>query len=175
MPDPARSLTVDQPANAASQRLRSLIDHVYTFLKWLHVLTACIGFGSNVTHFFWLLAANRDPPSRANTLRLVKKIDDRLAVPAYAVTVICGVVMWWWRWPAGSSWLITALVLTLVMAVMGTAYGPFMKRWIRLAGEPGPENPALAPLSRQLTFWWATISLGVLAVLWLMVWKPDLW
>jgi uncharacterized membrane protein len=66
---------------------------IYLSLKWLHIASACIGFGSNVTHIFWLLAANADPVHRSNILRLIKKIDDRLAVPAYIVTTICGTAM----------------------------------------------------------------------------------
>jgi len=151
------------------------VPEFYTFLKWLHVVSACIGFGSNVTHFFWLLSANSDPHSRANMLRLVKKIDDRLAVPAYVLAIACGVAMWWLRWPADASWIVASVAITALLAAMGTAYGPFMKRWIRLAREPVPEPPQLAALSRRLTAWWAAISLSVLVVLYLMVWKPDLW
>ena len=66
---------------------------IYLSLKWLHIASACIGFGSNVTHIFWLLAANADPVHGSNILRLIKKIDDRLAVPAYIVTTICGTAM----------------------------------------------------------------------------------
>ena len=146
----------------------------YLVLKWLHIVLACIGFGSNVTHFFWLLAANGNPQARAEILRLVKKIDDRLAVPSYVGAILCGTTMWYWRWPAGSSWMIASLALTLLLAAMGTAYGPLMKRWIRLAYQ-APAGGSLATLSRALTLWWAGIALSVLVVLYLMVWKPALW
>ena len=88
-------------------------------LKWLHISTAAIAFGSNVTHLFWILAANNDPVHRANILRLVKKIDDRLSVPCYAIMVICGVAMWLWQWPAAESWLIASASLTAVLSAMG--------------------------------------------------------
>ena len=65
---------------------------MYFSIKWLHIVGACIGFGSNMTHLFWLLAANGDSENRANILRLVKKIDDYMAVPAWAVTVMAGAV-----------------------------------------------------------------------------------
>lgn len=145
----------------------------YLVLKWLHIAAASIAFGSNVTHFFWLLSANRDPASRANILRLVKKIDDRLAVPAYVVAILCGAVMWYWRWPADSSWAVLSLVLTLILAAMGTAYGPFMKKWIRQA--QAEAGPGPLPLTRVLTIGWAAISVSVFVILYLMVWKPSLW
>ena len=60
---------------------------MYFGIKWIHIIGACIAFGSNVTHLFWILSANGDPANRANILRLVKKIDDYLAIPAYIVTI----------------------------------------------------------------------------------------
>ncbi|MCL4791406.1 MAG: DUF2269 family protein [Gammaproteobacteria bacterium] len=148
---------------------------IYLSLKWLHIASACIGFGSNVTHIFWLLAANADPVHRSNILRLIKKIDDRLAVPAYVVTTICGTVMWLALWPTNTPWIIVSLVVTLVLAAMGTAYGPFMKRWIRLTALQQAEQRQIAGLSRVLTTAWIGITVSVFAVLYLMVWKPVLW
>ena len=147
----------------------------YLWLKWLHIVAACVAFGSNVTHFFWLIGARNDSRGRASILRLIKKIDDRLAVPAYVVTILCGAVMWYWRWPANSSWVVVSLALTVVLAAMGIAYGPLMKRWIRAAETETPGAADSFPLARGLTAWWAAISLSVLVVLYLMVWKPALW
>jgi len=148
---------------------------VYIGLKWLHIATAAIAFGSNVTHFFWIVAANRDPVHRANILRLVKRIDDRMSVPCYAVMVACGIAMWLWRWPLASSWLIASLALTALLSAMGIAFGPFMLRWIRVAGNPPADAPMLALLQRRLTRWWAGLILTVPVILYWMVWKPLLW
>jgi uncharacterized membrane protein len=147
----------------------------YLVLKWLHVVAACIAFGSNVTHFFWILSANRDPVNGANILRVVKVIDDRLAVPAYVVTILCGATMWLWRWPFASSWIWTSLVLSTILTVMGISFGPFMKRWIQLAKDPSPENQPLFTLARRLTIWWGVIAVSVIVIFYLMVWKPALW
>jgi uncharacterized membrane protein len=147
---------------------------LYIAIKWFHVLGVCIGFGSNVTHIFWLLSANADIVSGAEKLRVVKKIDDRLAVPAYVVAIGCGIAMWLWRWPLMSSWIIVSLVLSIVLTVMGISFGPFMKRWIMLAGEqPGGEQ--LLRLSRRLTMWWIFIAATVLIILYMMVLKPVYW
>jgi len=148
---------------------------VYIGLKWLHVVAACVAFGSNVTHFFWLISANRDPVNRANILRVVKKVDDRLAVPAYVVTIACGATMWLWRWPVDTPWVIVSLILSVILTVMGISFGPFMKRWIRLAKEPVGADRSLLTLAHRLTTWWAGISISVLIILYLMVWKPELW
>lgn len=148
---------------------------VYLGIKWLHIICACIGFGSNVTHLFWLIAANRDPVNRANILGLVKKIDDRMAVPAYIVAVTCGSIMWFWQWPGNSSWLIASVILTAVLATTGIIYGPFMKKWIRLAREEQSDGTALPVLARRLTWLWAGITGSAFMILFLMVRKPMLW
>mgnify|MGYP003477067037 FL=1 len=148
---------------------------IYLSLKWLHVASASIGFGSNVTHIFWLLAANADTLHGSNILRLIKKIDDRLAVPAYIVTTICGTTMWLSLWPTNTPWIIVSLVVTLVLATMGTIYGPFMKRWIRLTTQPQADAQQIAGLSRVLTSAWIGITVSVFVVLYLMIWKPVLW
>lgn len=148
---------------------------IYLSLKWLHVASACIGFGSNVTHIFWLLAANADPVHGSNILRLIKKIDDRLAVPAYVVTTICGAAMWLSLWPTNTPWIVVSLVVTLILATMGTVYGPFMKKWIRLTAAANPDLQQIAGLSRLLTTAWIGITVSVFGVLYLMIWKPLLW
>ena len=148
---------------------------IYLSLKWLHVASACIGFGSNVTHIFWLLAANADPVHGSNILRLIKKIDDRLAVPAYVVTTICGAAMWLSLWPTNTPWIVVSLVVTLILATMGTVYGPFMKKWIRLTAAVNPDLQQIAGLSRLLTTAWIGITVSVFGVLYLMIWKPLLW
>ncbi len=149
--------------------------NLYIALKWLHIATGAIAFGSNVTHLCWIVAANRDPVHRANILRLVKQIDDRLSVPCYAVMVVCGVAMWLWQWPLAASWLIASAILTAVLSIMGISFGPFMHRWIRVAGNPSADSAMLALLQRRLTRWWAGLILVVPLILYWMVRKPLLW
>ncbi len=148
---------------------------MYFGIKWLHIIGACIGFGSNVTHLFWIMSANGDPANRANILRLVKKIDDYMAIPAWVVTVAAGMTMWLWKWPTNTSWIIASLILTTILTVMGISYGPFMNRWIRMAREQ-PDDTVVLPLwARRLTLWWAAIAGSTFIIIFLMVRKPMLW
>jgi len=151
------------------------VPDLYFTLKWLHVLGACIGFGSNITHLFWIFSANRDPINRANILRLVKRIDDGVAIPAYIVAIACGMTMWLWQWPVNTSWIIVSLVISTILTIMGISFGPFMKRWIRLAKENPAGGQSLPVLARRLTVWWAGISITVFGIIYLMVRKPTFW
>lgn len=148
---------------------------MYFSLKWLHIVGACIGFGSNVTHLFWILSANRDPANRANILRLVKKIDDYMAIPAYIVTIGAGMTMWLWKWPTNTPWIVASLILSAVLTFMGISYGPFMKKWIRMARERPGDIARLTVFARRLTIWWAGIAASVFVIIYLMVRKPMLW
>ena len=148
---------------------------LYIGLKWLHVVGACIGFGSNVAHLFWLMSANVDTVSGAEKLRVVKKIDDFLSVPAYVVAIGCGIAMWLLHWPIYTSWIIVSLVLSTILTIMGISFGPFMKKWIRMAGEHAPGEGPLGVMARRLTIWWAFIVLSVFVILYLMISKPMLW
>ena len=150
----------------------------YITLKWLHIATAAIAFGSNMTHFFWLIAANAkgggDPAHRSDILRLVKKIDDRLAVPCYAIMVACGASMWIMQWPLNSSWIVISLVLTTIITIMGISFGPFMNRWVKMA-KADPMDERLPVWSRRLTIWWGMICLSVPVIMYFMVFKPSYW
>jgi uncharacterized membrane protein len=159
---------------AAKSGERLPMAELYIFLKWLHIGSAAVAFGSNVTHMFWIIAANADPVHRANILRLVKKIDDRLAVPSYAILVACGVSMWIMNWPLNSSWIIMSLILTTIVTIMGISFGPFMNRWIRMA-RAEPADSRLPVWTRRLTIWWGAICLSVPVILYFMVFKPTLW
>lgn len=153
-----------------------MIDY-YELLKWLHICSAAIAFGSNATHLFWLIGANSsdNPGERSNILRLVKKIDDRMAIPAYITLVVCGAAMWLWKWPLWDSWIIVSLVLTLVLSAMGISFGPFMIRWIKLARDNSAGDEALEGFSRKLTLWWGTFVVTVPIILYFMVSKPHFW
>ncbi len=134
-----------------------------------------MGFGSNVAHLFWLMSANTDGASGAEKLRVVKKIDDLMSVPAYVVTIGCGVTMWLWTWPLNTSWIVVSATLATILTVMGISFGPFMHKWIKLATEQQPGEEQLARLSKRLTWWWASIVLSVVLILYLMIWKPTFW
>jgi len=148
---------------------------LYISLKWLHVVGACIGFGSNLAHLFWLISANADSSSGAEKLRVVKKIDDLLSVPAYAIAIGCGITMWLMQWPTNTSWIIVSLVLSTILTIMGISFGPFMKKWIRMADEHALGDGPLRKMSYRLTGWWALIVASVLVILYLMITKPAFW
>ena len=87
----------------------------------------------------------------------------------YTVTIACGMTMWLWKWPTNTSWIIPSLILSAILTVMGISFGPFMKRWIRLAQNNPYDQTMLPGWSRRLTIWWAGIAGSVFVIIFLMV------
>ena len=151
--------------------------NAYAILKFLHVLLAIMAVGANVTYGVWLSRAARDPRHLPFALRGVKRLDDRLANPAYALLLVTGVAMIYagrLRW--ATPWLLTGLVLYGGLLVLGLAgYTPLLRRQIVALEAEGPDSPAYRRLSGRGTLPGAVIAVVVLLIIFLMVAKPALW
>src|SRR5512144_2182601 len=106
---------------------------LYLLLKWLHVLSAIVAVGANITYGIWIARASRNPDFLPFTLRCIKLIDDRLANPAYGALLITGLLMVFTvRFPLTTPWLLTALVLYVLVALVGLfGYTPTLRRQIQ--------------------------------------------
>jgi uncharacterized membrane protein len=150
---------------------------LYLFLKWLHVLSAIVALGTNLTYGIWLTQATRSPETLLFTLRTVKILDDRLANPAYIFSLITSLAM---VYVGGLSlwtpWLLLAVVLYVAAVLLGIfGYSPILNRQIELVESTGPGTEAYIAVARRGTM--LGILLGILAVsiVYLMVTKPQLW
>jgi uncharacterized membrane protein len=151
----------------------------YLVLKWLHVLLAIAAVGSNMTYAVWLArSAKGDPKYLAQVLRTIKFIDDRMANPAYILLLVSGIGMVTLPGNFGPSittpWLLVSLVLYLVAVLLGfLMYTPTLRRQIAAAEGPGVDSEAYritAAQGRQLGIILAVI---VVAIVFLMVVKPN--
>jgi uncharacterized membrane protein len=150
---------------------------LYLFLKWLHVLSAIVALGTNLTYGVWLARAPRSTETLLFTLRTVKILDDRLANPAYIFSLMTGLAM---VYLGGLSlwtpWLLLAVVLYVAAVLLGIfGYSPILNRQIELAESTGPEAEEYIAAARRGAM--VGILLGILAVsiVYLMVTKPLLW
>ncbi|HEX9362895.1 MAG TPA: DUF2269 family protein [Candidatus Dormibacteraeota bacterium] len=147
----------------------------YLVLKLLHILSAIVAVGSNVTYGIWNVRAAGDPSHMGFALKGIKFIDDRIANPAYGVLLLTGLIMMFAGNWGFALWIIITLVLFAAVIVLGIAfYSPLLKNQIRLveAGETvSPEFARLSALSRRFG---PGLGIIVLAILVLMVFKPHL-
>jgi uncharacterized membrane protein len=150
---------------------------LYAVLKYVHVLSAVVAFGANITYALWLTRAEKNPESLAFTLRTVKIIDDRIVNPAYILLFPTG---WWLAslagWPLIMPWILTALILYAVLSIIGLAiYSPTLKKQIALAESVGPASPEYKKISFRSNAIGIMLNILVLIVIYLMVTKPALW
>lgn len=147
----------------------------YRLLVFVHVLSAVVALGSNFTYSIWLSRARRNPEHLAYVLRTVQAIDNRVANPAYGLLLLTGLAMIAWGPHAITErWIISSLVLYAVAIVLGIGfYTPALRRQIAAAETSGPESPEYQRAARRGTTVGVLVSVIVLAILFLMVVKPQ--
>lgn len=151
--------------------------NLYSILKTVHVLSAIIAFGSNITYALWLTRSARNSEHLAFTLRTVKIMDDWIANPAYILLFPTG---WWLAslagWPLTMPWILSALILYAVLSIVGLGiYTPTLKKQIALAESVGPASSEYKKISFRLNAIGIALNILVLIVIYLMVAKPTLW
>ncbi len=150
---------------------------LYATLKYIHILSAIVAFGANITYALWLTRAEKNPASLPFALRTVKIMDDWIANPAYVLLFPTG---WWMasiaKWQLTTPWILTALILYAVLSVVGLAiYSPTLKKQIALAESAGPVSLEYKKISFRSNAIGIVLNILVLIVIYLMVAKPALW
>ena len=145
-------------------------------LKLLHILSAVVAVGANLTYAFWIRRAERDPQHLAWVIGTIRRLDNRIATPSYVVVLITGLLMVFGGYFSfGMSWIQLAIALyVLVVIVAITAFAPAFRRQLA-AAERDPAAPEYRELARRsMLLTWLTIGI-VVVIVYLMVFKPALW
>lgn len=144
-----------------------------TLLKVIHVLAATAAVGTNIGAVFWLRAGGRDPDRLAFAIGGIRRLDKKLAIPAFGVLFLSGVLMvMLGLYDFGQGWIVLAIVLYLGLAVAGaTVMGPALRRVLREA-ERDPNSEAFVAAERtSMRYTIASLAVLILIVI-LMVAKP---
>jgi uncharacterized membrane protein len=146
----------------------------FLLLKWLHVMSAIVAVGSNVTYAMWSTRAKGEPEHLGFVLRGIKVLDDRVANPAYGVLLVTGLIMAFTTYTISTRWILTGLAIFVVMAVLGAAvYSPTLTRQIKALDAEGAASAAyVAADARARAVGMFLGLLAVVAVL-VMVFKPT--
>ena len=148
----------------------------YLTLKFIHIFSAIVAVGSNITYGLWNALSARDPAHLGFTLKSLKFLDDRIANPAYGVLLLTGLVMVFaGNWRLTSLWILLALVLFVAIAVIGFAvFTPLLRNQIKLVEAGQTTSLEFAALSRRSRIVGPVVGVLVLVILALMVFKPTL-
>lgn len=128
-----------------------------------------------MTYFVWLAAMKgRAPTQQTFALETIKKLDARLANPAYGVLPLTGVIMVLISDGLGFTtfWIAFAIGLYILVGVIaGAFFAPSLRRQTDLAGEAG--SPAYEAAARRTRTTGLLTMLPIAGILYLMVMKPT--
>lgn len=142
-------------------------------LKVVHILAAIVAVGSNVTYAFWLARAGRDRERLVFTIEGIRRLDSRIANPAYIVVLLTGLGMVaLGAFSFTTGWILAAIVLYVALVIVGIAFfAPAIKRQLEEAQRDPMSQTYAAAASRSNLFGIATLVVVVVIVV-LMVTKP---
>jgi uncharacterized membrane protein len=149
----------------------------FLVIKWIHVLAAITAVGANITYAMWIARAAREPDVLPFVLRTISTIDRRLANPNYAVLLLTGSLMALQiRIPFTTPWLLTALVLYFLAALLGIVlYAPTARQQRQILETEGFDSPNYKSVARRATWLGIVVTVDVIVIVFLMVMKPMLW
>ena len=148
----------------------------YLPLKLVHVLSAIVGVGSNITYFIWLASMRgRSQQEQSFALRTIRVIDSRLANPAYAILPITGVIMVLIRDIGFTTfWVALAIVLYILVGVFaGALFAPALRRLSEVVDAEGPDSSRYAVAARRTSARGLLTMLPIAGILYVMVLKPT--
>jgi uncharacterized membrane protein len=153
----------------------------YLFVKYLHVVSSTLLFGTGIGSAFYLLATtlSRDVRAVAVVARMVVRADWLFT----ATTAVLQPLTGFWlvhqvQLPLSTPWL-KASIVCYVLAIACWLPVVWLQMRLRdLAAEAAREGTALPPRYWQLFRWWVVLGVPAfflfLALFWLMIAKPAL-
>lgn len=151
----------------------------YFWVKWIHVLSSTLLFGTGlgIAFFMWMAHRGGDVRVIAATARTVVIADACFTAPAVLVQLASG--LWMARilgLPLAQGWVGHSLLL---FVLVGACWLPVLWLQLRardLALQALREGGPLPTAYQRVMRWWFRLGwpafLGVIAIFWLMVLKP---
>jgi uncharacterized membrane protein len=146
---------------------------LFLALKVVHVLSAIVAVGANVTYAFWLRRAGLDRDRLTWTIESVRRLDKRVANPAYILLLITGVLMvLTGAYSFEARWLQLAVVLYVAVALLGIlAFAPAVRLQADEAAKD-PTSPAYTVAARRSNLLGLLTTGVAVVIVVLMVAKP---
>lgn len=147
----------------------------YLILKYIHILSAIVAVGANITYGVWGVRARREPAHQRFAIEGIRFLDNRIANPAYGVLFLTGVAMIVVGRLAIQLWIDVAVILFIAIAVIGFAYfTPLVRRQLKLLDAGDTSSPEFENLARRNAIIGPVLGVLVLVILAMMVFQPKL-
>lgn len=156
--------------------------NAYLILKWLHVLSSTVLFGTGIGIAFFKWMADRSGDVRA--IRQVNDItvlaDWVFTSPAVIVQPLSGLgLIWVAGYPMTTPWIVAGFALYLLAGLCWLPVVAMQLEMRTLSRSAEREGASLPPRYHTLARRWFCLGIPAFAALviifWLMVAKPALW
>jgi uncharacterized membrane protein len=155
---------------------------LYTALKFVHVLSSTLLFGTGLgtAFFMWMSHRSGNIAAIATAARITVLADWLFTMPAVIVQPVTGVLlMRMVGYPPTSSWLQAAIGLYLLAGACWLPVVFLQMRMRTLSAEALRAGASLPAQYHRCMRWWFTLGwpafIAVVVTFWLMVAKPALW
>ncbi|MFA7386662.1 MAG: DUF2269 domain-containing protein [Thiohalobacteraceae bacterium] len=154
----------------------------YLTLKWIHILSATLMFGTGLGSAFYKFMADRSGNAEAiaHTNRIVVWADWLFTTPTIILQPITGVMLAFaLGYPLNSSWLVMSIMLYIVAGLcwLPVVYLQILMKSLSQSAvtTQSPLSPDYHRLARAW-FWLGVPAFTALVVIYyLMIFKPQLW
>lgn len=150
-------------------------------LKWIHILSAIVLFGTGLGTAFHGLASNlsRDVRAIAVANRNVVLADWLFTTPAVVIQPLTGI---WLAleggWPLTTGWIVLSLILYVLTGACWLPVVWLQLRMRRMAEAAAAAGEPLPPEYRRYFRIWFALGwpafTAMIIIVWLMVFKPEL-
>lgn len=146
----------------------------FLLLKLVHVASAMVAVGANVTYAIWLSRAHRQRANLVFVIETIRFLDRRLALPAYVLVLLTGVTMVArGAYSFTTGWIVAAIGLYAVAVVVGiAAFAPTIRRQLAEATRD-PASLAYKGVARTTRLLTVVTLVVVGTIVALMVTKPN--
>ncbi|MBL0162730.1 MAG: DUF2269 domain-containing protein [Xanthomonadales bacterium] len=152
----------------------------YLWVKWLHILSSTLLFGTGlgIAFFMWVAHRRGDPRVIAETTRSVVIADACFTAPAVVIQLFSGLwLIHRLEIDLSSLWIKATLIL---FVLIGACWLPVLWLQLRarnLAREAMTSGLPLSAQYQRVMRWWFWLGwpafLSVMVIFWLMVMKPS--
>ena len=149
---------------------------LYLVLKYIHILSAIVAVGSNITYGIWTVRGQQEPAHTGFALKGIKFLDNRVANPAYGLLLLTGLLLvFTGPFRFIQLWILITLVFFALLVVLGLfVYTPALRDQVKLAEAGDTTSAAFGRLARRAQLAGPATGLIVLVILAMMVFKPGL-
>ena len=151
------------------------------FLRWAHVIGACVLIGTGAGIAFFMVMAHRtgQPALIAHTAAIVVIADWLFTASAVVVQPITGYLLAQAiGWPLSEGWIVLSLALYVLIGAFWIPVVWMQARMRDLAAEAAKQGSALPAAYHKLYRLWFACGFpaffAVLAIVWLMLARPSI-